>query len=98
MTACPTCGATPCVNPTFCATCRHADASCRRPPRPRPRGTPESIVEAIMYCVRERGRAALHEPKVEAWLSECDSAAKQQIKSRLSKLKGKTNEIRKTGT
>jgi hypothetical protein len=29
---CPTCGASPCINPSFCRTCREADARHRRDP------------------------------------------------------------------
>jgi hypothetical protein len=29
---CPTCGAEPCINPSFCRTCREADARHRRDP------------------------------------------------------------------
>jgi hypothetical protein len=29
---CPTCGASPCINPGFCRTCRKADARHRRDP------------------------------------------------------------------
>jgi hypothetical protein len=31
MSACPTCGALPCINPSFCATCRDADRRKKRP-------------------------------------------------------------------
>jgi len=55
------------------------------PMRP-PRSTPQVIVEAIMYCVRERGPAALKEPKNIERLSRCDAAAKAQINRRIAQL------------
>jgi hypothetical protein len=35
MSACPICGADPCVNPSFCAACREADQRKARGERPR---------------------------------------------------------------
>jgi hypothetical protein len=116
---CPTCGADPCINPGFCASCRDTDrrrARGERPryfeqwrdwpadiPRdwdtlsldalyralndPRRRPTPETTIKAIMYCVRERGLAALKEPANIERLSRCDAAARAQIDQRIAKLK-----------
>jgi len=84
---CDMCGAQPCVNPSFCAACRAAEAKPAPPKlRPQPRPTPQTLVEAIMYCVREHGVKALKEPKVKSWLHECDAAAKAQINARIQKL------------
>jgi hypothetical protein len=47
--------------------------------------TPQTVVEAIMYCVREQGLAALKEPAVIDRLGECDAAAKAQIDCRVAK-------------
>ena len=52
----------------------------------RARGTPQSIVEAVMYCVRERGLNALKEPANRERLSRCDEAGKAQINERIGRL------------
>jgi hypothetical protein len=46
-----------------------------------------SIVEALMFALRERGIAALTEPKIRGWLSECDDRQVAEIGDRLQKLK-----------
>jgi hypothetical protein len=51
----------------------------------RNRRTPEVTIEAILYCVRERGAAALKEPANIERLSRCDEAALAQIDARLAK-------------
>jgi hypothetical protein len=48
--------------------------------------TPQSTVDAIMYCVRERGLAALDEPNNLERLARCDQAAREQIKKRIDTL------------
>jgi hypothetical protein len=49
--------------------------------------TPQSTIEAIMFCVRERGVAALKElPNIERLL-RCDAGARAQINRRIEKLK-----------
>ena len=58
----------------------------QRPPSPRP--TPQTTVEAIMWCVRERGIAALEDSKNQQRLSECDEAARAEINERVAKLYG----------
>jgi hypothetical protein len=50
--------------------------------------TPQVTIEALMYCVRERGLAALKEPANIERVSRCDAAALAQIDARLAKLKG----------
>jgi hypothetical protein len=50
------------------------------------RGTPEVTVEAIMYCVRQRGVAALKEPVNVERLLRCDERTKAQINKRIAKL------------
>jgi hypothetical protein len=54
----------------------------------RNRPTPQVTVEAIMYCVRTRGPAALKEPANIERLTRCDAAALAQIDKRMAKLKG----------
>jgi hypothetical protein len=51
------------------------------------RPTPQTTIEAIMYCVRTRGTKALHEPTNLERLSRCDDAALAQIEARITKLK-----------
>jgi hypothetical protein len=87
---CDTCGSAPCVNPSFCQACRIADATMRptRTTEPRSRPTPRTTIEAIMWCVRERGPQALHEPANIERLSRCDDATIAEIDARISKLGG----------
>jgi hypothetical protein len=88
---CDMCGQLPCVNPGFCRV-RRVEA---RKPRPRrnPRipanwqETPQTTIEAILHCVRERGVAALKESANIERLTRCDAAAKVQIDRRIKKLK-----------
>ena len=90
--ACDTCGAAPCVNPSFCGACRLADqARPRRERHPEQRRTPQSTVEAILHCVRERGSSALQEAANLERLSRCDDATLAQIDQRLRKLRGASN-------
>jgi hypothetical protein len=53
---------------------------------PQARPTPQVTIEAILYCVRERGVAALKEPANLERLARCDAAAKAQIDKRIGKL------------
>jgi hypothetical protein len=55
---------------------------------PRAHPTPQVTIEAILYCVRERGLAALKEPANVERLTRCDAAAKAQIDKRIRKLIG----------
>lgn len=57
-----------------------------RQPERRPRPTPETVVEAIMYCVRTRGPEALDEPENQERLRRCDNAALAEIDRRMAKL------------
>jgi hypothetical protein len=52
----------------------------------RSRSTPRSTIEAVLYCVRERGLAALREPTNLERLSQCDGKARAQINERIAKL------------
>jgi hypothetical protein len=49
--------------------------------------TPQSTIEAIMYCVRKRGLDALKEPANLQRLSSCDAEALTQIDQRITKFK-----------
>ena len=52
----------------------------------RNRPTPQTVVEAILHCVRERGVAALKEPANIERLLRCDAAAKTEINRRIARL------------
>lgn len=52
----------------------------------RNRPTPQVTIEAVLYCVRECGLAALKEPANLERLSRCDEAARAQINDRIAKL------------
>jgi hypothetical protein len=86
---CEMCGSSPCVNPSFCETCRRIEQEQPRQPTtaPAPRPTPQTVVEAVLHCVRERGVAALKETINQERLSRCDAAARQQINERIERLK-----------
>jgi hypothetical protein len=61
---------------------------CERPQarsEPRSRLTPRSTVDAIMYCVRERGPQALYERDNIERLSRCDDAAIAEIDAHIRK-------------
>ena len=48
--------------------------------------TPQTTIEAVMWCVRERGLKALKAPVNEERLRRCDAAAKAQINDRIERL------------
>jgi hypothetical protein len=119
VSTCSTCGADPCINRSWCATCRRADAKLadeRKAGRQlesadilrvrrlladdvslermwaelndrRNHSTPAVTVEAILYCVCQRGLVALKEPANVERLARCDAAAKAQIDKRIERLK-----------
>ena len=53
---------------------------------PRRLTTPDSVIEAIMYCVRARGLAALKEPAIRERLKCCNRAARDEINRRIAML------------
>jgi hypothetical protein len=53
---------------------------------PRRHQTPQSTVEAILYCVKERGSTALKEPANIERLKRCDDKARAEIRLRAAKL------------
>jgi hypothetical protein len=53
---------------------------------PRNRPTPPVTIEAVLYCVSERGLAALKEPANLERLSRCNAVARAQINERIAKL------------
>ena len=54
---------------------------------PHSRPTPQSTIEAILHCVRERGIATLDEAKNIERLRGCDITALAEINQRIAKLK-----------
>jgi hypothetical protein len=64
----------------------HQRQGAARLPEQRPRPTPRTVVEAIMYCVRTRGPKALDEPGNQERLRRCDNAALAEIDRRMAKL------------
>jgi hypothetical protein len=66
---------------------RLIDLPAPRPPKPpAPRPTPQTTIEALMWCVRERGIQALQDPENIERLSRCDAAARKQINARIERL------------
>jgi len=51
--------------------------------------TPQSTIDAILYCVRTRGIAALEKPNNKERLAGCDAAARKQINERIEKMRDK---------
>jgi hypothetical protein len=51
--------------------------------------TPQSTIDAILYCVRTRGIAALEEPNNKERLASCDAAARKQIDERIERMRDK---------
>jgi hypothetical protein len=89
--ACDTCGRSPCRNPSWCGSCRRADAAAakaRKQDKPVKRPTPDVTVEAVLHAVRARGPQALQEPANVERLAACDRAAVARINSFIEKLKG----------
>jgi hypothetical protein len=66
---------------------REIDTQWHAPaPSSRQRPTPQVTIEAIMYCVRERGLVALDEPENRERLARCDERALNQIDARIEEL------------
>jgi hypothetical protein len=58
-------------------------------PKDEQRPTPKCTIEAVMWCVRERGPNALQEPDNVARLRQCDDAALAQINDRMKRLRAR---------
>jgi hypothetical protein len=68
---------------------READrksAERRRDPVNHRRPVPQTLIEAVMYCVRTRGLAALKEPANLERLRQCEARARAEIDRRINKL------------
>jgi hypothetical protein len=55
---------------------------------PRNRPTSKATVDAVVFTVRERGRAALKEAAMKERLARCDAAARAEINKQIQKLGG----------
>jgi hypothetical protein len=56
--------------------------------------TPQATIEAVMYCDRERGLAALREPANQQRLMKCDHAARAEVNRRIAKLEeGRSSKV-----
>lgn len=51
-----------------------------------PRPTPQSTIEAVWYCVRTRGVAALQEPTNNIRLQAFDEAARTELNARINRM------------
>jgi hypothetical protein len=68
---------------------------CPDPPQATRAGTPESTVEALLWCLREQGFACLSQPQNRDRLARCDAAAMRSISKRLLKLGWNPSDIEK---
>jgi hypothetical protein len=56
--------------------------------------TPQATIEAVVYCVRERGLAALREAANQQRLMTFDDAARAEVNRRIAKLEeGRSNKV-----
>src|SRR5262249_3194500 len=89
LTACPTCGAAPGINPHYCEACRKADEKPARNTQPAQtdHSAAVSTVEALMLGLRQRGVKALREAAVQRRLSELGDQQVITVGNRLLRLK-----------
>jgi hypothetical protein len=86
---CSICGCGLCATPGFCRMCRKVDrkaAERRCRPVNNRSPTPQTVIEAVMYCVRARGLGALKEQPNLDRLRQCDATAQTEIDRRIDKL------------
>jgi hypothetical protein len=88
---CSICGCAPCGAPGFCQMCREVDRKARHERTKERRPTPQSTIEAILYCVQTRGLAALREPANIERLGRCDAQARAEINRRIASQRGTEN-------
>lgn len=62
------------------------------------RSTPQTTIEAVMYCVRERGLAALREPANQQRLMTFDNVARVEVNKRIAKLEEGTGRSSQKGS
>jgi hypothetical protein len=68
-----------------CSRCDNAEFADRPAPKPKPRPTPQATIDAVKYCVRTRGSAALDEPANLARLRSFDRRALADLDAWLQK-------------
>ena len=76
-------------NKSFEALCDEAEALARRKPAPKPvrmRATPQTVVDAVVWSVRENGIAALDSDNNKRRLGLCDERAIAEINRRITAL------------
>jgi hypothetical protein len=71
---------------SLCRRQREVDRKARHERTRERRPTPQSTIEAILYCVRTRGLAALKELANLERLHRCDAMAQAEIDQRIGKL------------
>jgi hypothetical protein len=79
---------------TFAAVRDDLKPFCPDPPQAAPTGTSESTIEALLWCLRKGGLAALSDKNC-ARLATCDAAAMKAIAGRLLKLGWRPSDIEK---
>jgi hypothetical protein len=91
IATCPTCGTTPCENPTFCLACRAAD---RRAAQARPRHSPQadpraarSTFDACLFELREHGIKQLANPSCRRRLADLSSKQVAELLTVLVRLR-----------
>jgi hypothetical protein len=95
LTTCPTCGASPCINPSFCAVCRDADrrrAQAQHAPSERYNEAPEATYNAVVYELRNYGVSQLSKPNSQRRLSDLSTA---QIKNLMAGLQQRRSQYPK---
>jgi hypothetical protein len=85
---CDVCSIEPSRTPGFCEASRTADARVpqQRGAKKLTRSTPQTTIEAIMWCVRERGLPALQEAANIERLLRCGATARTEINNRIDRL------------
>jgi hypothetical protein len=91
---CPTCGATPCDNPTFCAACSAADrrtaqARRRHSPQCDPPRAAKSTFDACLFELREYGIKQLANPSCRRRLAELSSKQVAELLNALVRLRSR---------
>jgi hypothetical protein len=83
---CPTCGAEPCINPSFCRTCRAADARARARPVPAEIRRARRLLDDDVSLERAHAEIVAHHFKGRAATSTVEFLA-FQLRSGVSVLK-----------
>jgi hypothetical protein len=92
IVTCPTCGTTPCDNPTFCLACsaadrRAAEATRRRSPQVDPPRAARSTFDACLFELREYGINQLADPSCRRRLADLSSKQVAELLTVLVRLR-----------